>query len=187
MPTPEPEPEPELEPEPTEEPITYRVTVNYWFDEVGGTPAAKSFTNVYQPGDSYKVISQKIPGYDVDKTEVAGTVGEEDLVFDVIYTAKEYSLTIKYVYLLDGTEAAPTHTDSLKAGEVYTVTSPEVDGAYASVETVFGVMLPTDTVRTVYYITLPKGRTYPDLFIIEDYETPLGIGNVNLNAGECFE
>ena len=38
-----------------------------------------------------------------------------------------------------------------------------------------------DVTVTVIY---KKSGNY---IIIEDYDMPLGLGNVNLNAGECFE
>lgn len=193
--TPEPEvtevPEETVEPtmEPAEEPVKYRVTVNYWFEEVGGLPAAPTFTNVYAPGEAYKVISRQYPGYEVDRAEVTGVMGQEDVTFDVIYTAKEYTLTINYIYA-DGTTAAPSASQQLRPGQIYDVVSPVIDGAFATIEEVEGIMPPWDKTVTVIYVKLPEpapGRPGRNLFIIEDYETPLGIGQVNLNAGECFE
>jgi hypothetical protein len=158
----------------------YRVTVRYWLDAVDGEPAAPTFTQVYETGDYFKVVSPKVNGYTADVEVVKGVVEETDLVYDVIYTANEYSLTIEYIYW-NGSEAAPTYTDSLKVGEEYSVESPVINGYRANQKVVEGKMPGRDLKVTVIY--MPNG----DYIIINDYDTPLGLGNVNLNAGECFE
>jgi len=162
------------------DPIKRRVTVRYWYEKVDGEPAADPFTNQYAPGDRYNVVSPKIPGYKVDIDKVKGIVGETDLVVDVIYSANEHKLTIEYIYK-DGTPAAPAYTDSLKVHDEYEVESPEIDGYRPNKAVVKGHMPPHDVKITVIY--MKKGN----YTVIDDYETPLGLGNVNLNAGECFE
>ena len=162
-------------------PELYRVTVRYWYEYVGGEVAAKTFTQQYATGDPYAITSPKVRGYEPDIYRVTGVMEKQDMVYDVIYTANEYKLTVKYIYL-DGSEAAPTYTETLKAGDEYYVESPVIDGYRASTKVVEGRMPARDVKYTVVYV--PRGRGY---IIIDDYDTPLGIGNVHLNAGECFE
>ena len=162
-------------------PELYRVTVRYWYEYVGGEVAAKTFTQQYATGDPYAITSPKVRGYEPDIYRVTGVMEKQDMVYDVIYTANEYKLTVEYIYL-DGSEAAPTYTETLKAGDEYYVESPVIDGYRASTKVVEGRMPARDVKYTVVYI--PRGRGY---IIIDDYDTPLGIGNVHLNAGECFE
>ncbi|MBE5804317.1 MAG: hypothetical protein E7316_07380, partial [Clostridiales bacterium] len=161
-------------------PVKYRVTVRYWYDQVDGKPAADTFTKQYASGDRYNVVSPKIPGYTVDISKVKGVVEDADVVYDVIYTANEHKLTIQYIYQ-DGTPAAPDYTDSLVFGDEYSVDSPEIEGYRPNKAVVNGKMPPHDIKVTVIYM---KTGNYT---FIDDYETPLGLGNVNLNAGECFE
>lgn len=160
--------------------MKYRVTVRYWYEYVGGKKAAKTFKQQYETGEAFNVTSPVVAGYQPDIKVVQGVMEEEDLVFDVIYTANDYTLTIYYIYA-NGTTAAPTYTEVLHAGDRYDVDSPEITGYQPSLKKVKGVMPARDVTVTVIYTT--KGR----YTIIEDYQTPLGIGNVNLNAGECFE
>ena len=56
-----------------------------------------------------------------------------------------------------------------------------INGYRANQKVVEGKMPGRDLKVTVIY--MPNG----DYIIINDYDTPLGLGNVNLNAGECFE
>ncbi len=162
-------------------PEIYRVTVRYWYEYVGGETAAKTFTQQYATGDPYAITSPKVPGYTADILRVTGVMEKQDMVYDVIYTANEYTLTVEYIYL-DGSEAAPTYTETLKAGDEYHVVSPVIDGYRASMKVVEGTMPARDVKYTVVYVK--NGNGY---IIIDDYDTPLGIGNVHLNAGECFE
>ncbi|MBP3649477.1 MAG: DUF11 domain-containing protein, partial [Clostridia bacterium] len=161
--------------------VKYRVTVRYWYEYVDGEKAAKTFKQQYATGDAFYVTSPIIPGYTVDIEAVTGVMETEDLIFDVIYTPVEYTLTIEYIFA-DGTPAAPAYTDELSVGDKYDVDSPEIAGYRATDKKVKGKMPARDMKVTVIYVKLGNGWT-----VIDDYDTPLGIGNVNLNAGECFE
>ncbi len=93
-----------------------------------------------------------------------------------------YRLTIYYIYE-DGTPAAPTYTEQLKAGTPYSVESPIIPGYTPTMEIVTGTMPAYDVEYTVVYI--PKG---PKTFkTIEDYETPLGLGVTYMHVGICIE
>ncbi|MBQ9943850.1 MAG: MucBP domain-containing protein, partial [Clostridia bacterium] len=158
----------------------FRVTVRYWYDEVGGKKAAPEFKADYFTGESYHVTSPRVSGYTPDISVVKGVMDKADVVYDVIYTANEYKLTIHYIYE-NGETAAPDFSDALKAGEKYEVESPVLEGYRTKDKVVKGQMPAYDVTVTVIY---KKSGNY---IIIEDYDMPLGLGNVNLNAGECFE
>lgn len=93
-----------------------------------------------------------------------------------------HTLTIEYLYADDGSTAAPTHNSTHSVGENYSVTSPYIEGYIATRRVVSGTMPDHDVVVTVYYVAVGEGYE-----IIEDYGTPLGVGAVNINAGDCFE
>ena len=59
--------------------------------------------------------------------------------------------------------------------------SPALDGYTASRGVISGRMGGRDLVYTVIYV--------PDTVevIIDEYGVPLGIGNVEMNVGDCFE
>ncbi|MBQ4639437.1 MAG: Cna B-type domain-containing protein, partial [Clostridia bacterium] len=161
-------------------PKIHRVTVRYWYEEVGGEVAAPTFTKQYYTGQSYHVTSPRLPGYTADITLVKGVMQDRDLVFDVIYTAVDYTLTVEYIYE-NGTTAAPTHEETLKAGDLYHVVSPEIPNYRPSIKVVEGAMPARDVKVIVTY------KTLGDYIYIDDYGKPLGLGAVNINAGDCFE
>ena len=89
-----------------------------------------------------------------------------------------YRLTIQYRYL-DGRQAAPTYTETHQAGETYSVQSPAITGFRPSRTRVTGVQPARDVVITVLYVE--------DTITIDDIDTPLGIGQVYINVGDCIE
>ena len=150
-------------------------------EEVGGKTAAPDFTNLYVTGEGYYIPSPRVPGYTADISVVQGVMEEADVVYDVIYTANVYTLTIHYVYE-DGRTAAPDYIEVLHAGDMYDVASPVISGYQPNKKVVAGEMPARDVTFTVIYKALGDDYT-----IIDDYGNPLGLGNVNLNAGDCFE
>ena len=83
-------------------------------------------------------------------------------------TLQKYNLTINYKYA-DGTEAKPTHTESLTYGSSYSVASPLITGYTADKLTVSGSMPDSDVTVDVtftakdYTVTYESngGRTVP--------------------------
>ena len=83
-------------------------------------------------------------------------------------TLQKYNLTINYKYA-DGTEAKPTHTESLTYGSSYSVASPLITGYTADKLTVSGSMPDSDVTIDVtftakdYTVTYESngGRTVP--------------------------
>ena len=167
------------EPGTDEEPVVqkFRLTVNYWYDKVGGDKAADTFTAEYLEGSQYNVASPAIAGYIADKERVTGTI-KADTTVDVIYTLGEFTLTINYIYE-DGTKAAPTYRAKLIYGTTYEVLSPVIEGYVANIRTVTGEMPARNITYTVRYRT--------ELDIIDDYDTPLGLSGLGMCTGECYE
>ena len=157
----------------------YTLTVRYWYNEVGGRTAAPTVTGTYYYGQSYSVVSPRIPGYTSNPSVVSGVI-TGDVVRDVIYTAIDYTLTIYYVYE-DGTTAAPTYTEVLNVNDDYYVVSPVLEGYVASRLVVSGTMPANNVVYTVIYV--PETETVE----IDRDGVSLNIGSVVMNAGDCFE
>ncbi len=93
---------------------------------------------------------------------------------------EEHTLTVYYEYP-DGTPAASTYEETFEKGTEFTVQSPEIPGYNMSHAVVHGRMGHRDMAIVVYYY---KGTGYID---IEDYETPLGLGDTIINIGDCYE
>ena len=110
-----------------------------------------------------------------------------------LYPANPFTLTIHYVYAANGAAAAADYTATLAPGTAYAVASPAIDGYYVTDDVVYGTMPTRDVELTVYYVALAPAVpatvpvATPDVITIDDYGTPLGLGNVSINAGECIE
>jgi len=154
----------------------YTLTINYW---LGGTTLMTTTTQVLAYNTNYNVASPAVDGYTVDLATVNGVL-TQDTTVNVYYTAIPYTLTLRYVYQ-DGTLAAPTRTQVLTVGANYDVVSPAIDGFTPNRARVTGTMPARNVIVTVIYI--PNDTT----IVIEDLETPLGLGNASINVGECIE
>ena len=152
-----------------------QLTVRYWKNAVDGETMFTSFEKTCLYGEKYSVTSPVKEGYTVDLDLVEGVI-LVDTVLDVIYTPGTYTLTVNYIYK-GGRQAAPTVTEEHYVDEEYLVESPHIEGYNVSRSRVIGSMPGHDVVVTVIYSTE----------IIEDYETPLGVGASGINVGECFE
>lgn len=155
----------------------YTLTIHYWYNEIDGDKAAKSFIRNYYYGESFSVTSPKRAGYSVNLPVVSGVI-TGDAEYNVIYTPIDYRLNIYYVYE-DGTAAAPMHESTLHYGDAYGVDSPVLEGYVASIQRVEGSMPARNMVYTVIYV--------PETVTIEEYGVPLNLGNVVMNVGDCFE
>ena len=74
-------------------------------------------------------------------------------------TLQKYNLTINYKYA-DGTEAKPTHTESLTYGSFYSVVSPLITGYTADKLTVSGSMPDSDVTVDVTFTAKDYTVTY---------------------------
>ena len=179
-----------------EEEVTYhKLTITYQYED--GT-VIKTFTQDYMSGTAYSVTSGKVDGYTPDVAVVKGTMGNNDVNVTVTYSETEYTLTVKYVSLANGTEVAKAVTMKLKAGDNYTVFTPAVEGYTAQADKVTGEM--PDSNRTITVFMTPdgaelgeglggstgKGGGYNGVEI-DDFGTPLGIADTILGGGEIIE
>ncbi len=128
----------------------------------------------------YTWTEPEIPGYELVSVVTKGNT--------TIFTNKrktpetppeEYTLTVYYRYL-GGEEAAPTHEETHREGEPYDVESPHIEGYRPIPVRITGTMPGRDVEYTVIYIPI-------DETIIEYLETPLGLGRVEINIGDCLE
>lgn len=127
----------------------YTVTVKYVYED--GTKALDDYSKSFDYNTAYDIKSPSIEGYTPDVDRVQGTIGAQNVVVTVKYVAKEYKLTINYVYAKDDSEASPTVTKIVPYNEEYSITSPTVAKHTASVAVVEGIMPATDKTITVYY------------------------------------
>ena len=99
-------------------------------------------------------------------------------------TPKPWHLVVHYIYAETGETAWPDYSDTLWDGEVYLVVSPIIPEYVYDIPEVAGIMPARDVEYTVMYFTKKPGWSY---YSIEDYETALGIGEIQMHVGVCFE
>ncbi len=168
--------EPGVDPEPLDQDAV--LTVHYVYED--GSEAAKDFVKTYNIGDEYDVSSPVITGYTPDQAAVTGTIFK-DTELTVVYKINSYVLTINYLYAGTGAVAAPQYNKVLNYKDLYDVASPAIEGYRRTIWRVQGRMPASNVVVTVWYV--PEN----DWVIIIDDETPLGFGNLSINAGDCIE
>ena len=93
-------------------------------------------------------------------------------------TKNPYTVTIRYIYE-DGTTAWPTYKGTYWPDEIYDVWSPVIPGYKCSDPRINGVMPPRNLQFVVIYV--------PDTTTLVDYPTPLGLGNIQIHVGVCYE
>ncbi len=95
-----------------------------------------------------------------------------------------YNLTVYYIYE-DGSTAWPTHYETgLWPGTPYDVVSPVIPGYVATIQRVSGTMPYHNVEYTVIYVPRDSARRLIDL---DEYETPLGLGEIQIHVGVCYE
>ena len=124
---------------------------------------------------TYSWTEAAVDRYMLTDTAVAGAV---TTLTNTRTVPSRMRITYRYT---DGREAAPPVEQMLNPGDPYDVVSPVIPGYTATLVRVQGVMPNHDVDYVVLY--LPGDG----LHILDDYETPLGLGNVFINIGECIE
>lgn len=154
----------------------YQVRVSYVFED--GSKAAEPYTGKFEEGDNFRIESPILHGYTASQNVVSGVVAKQNLEFKVVYTknqtpvdpeAEDRTVTIKYIYAKDGSQAAPDYVQTAKPGTQFSVTSPKITGYIADYEVVSGTLGNQDLVYQVSYtaekfddpIVRPDEPVYP--------------------------
>ena len=114
----------------------------------------------------------------------SGKMDAEAILKNTVVVPKEenpYTITIRYIYE-DGTVVHQTYRGTFWPGDNYDVYSPVIAGYTASIQRVNGIAPARDLQFTVIYI-----RDDDSITIVPDYETPLGLGNIQMHVGVCIE
>lgn len=142
--------------------FSYKWTIRF-VDAADSTSEVRDSVSYYVPYNTTMMASlgsMNVPGYTLVPVQpgvdpILGTVhlltpmtsaGHTTIIN---YDINQYDLTIHYQYD-DGTEAAPTHTETLNYNTAYSVTSPAIQNYMPSQATISG-NLESDTVVTVIY------------------------------------
>ena len=172
-------------PAPAAPPVTtYRLTIRYWLWDTRENRACPDFAAAYAAGSAYSVLSPSLPGYTVSMERVTGVL-TEDTEVDVYYTVNRYTLQVYFRYE-DGRVAAPSYTGEYDYGAVYWVISPEIAGYTASIRQCRDTMPARNLIITVIYTGGFKEKP-SNTEIIDDYNTPLGLGGLGISIGETCE
>ena len=157
------------------------VTIQVTLSEANGWAATVTDLPAYENGReiTYRWLEAAVPRYRLtNDIRVPTAAGETTTLTNT--RVPTYNLTVHYLYLDTGETAAPSVEETHDEGDVYDVVSPTLDNGYVTVRLrVQGVMPDRDMVEYVYYYR-------PDV-IISDFETPLGLGQVFINIGDCIE
>lgn len=126
-------------------------------DEVIGSGTVGAF----YPGEDYSQGAPAITGYTATTGTQTGKMPSKDDVLTFVYTVKEYTLTINYLYASTNTVAAAQYTGTVAYKANYSVASPTVTDYTTTTTTVSGTMPADDVVVNVYYSAIPVPPTPP--------------------------
>lgn len=145
-----------------------KLTINYKY--ANGTQAAESVVQTVKSGSNYSINSPVLEGYTANIPVVEGTMLDEDLEIDVIYSRSFYNLTVKYQFE-DGSKAFDDFVSPYMNGFSYSVNSPILEGYTADKEIISGTMPNEDLTEIVTYRKLAneeKSFTLQIDYLFED-------------------
>ncbi|MBQ8082073.1 MAG: hypothetical protein IJ240_09295, partial [Clostridia bacterium] len=160
--------------------ISDELTGDAWTVDSIAPGASVTFTATYTVTDADTAAGSVVntvtaTGADPEDETPVVVPGEIETPIQRVFT-----LTILYRYA-NGAEAAPTVTRTVTFNRYFNVPSPVIAG-YVNNRPVVEGMMPS---RNLTYVVLYAAQD--NTIVIEDYETPLGLGNVSINVGECIE
>ena len=120
----------------------------------------------------YGIVVTDTGGTVLSTTNNGFAMPASDVTVTATFTINSYDLTIHYLYL-DGTQAAPAHTETIEYNTAYSVVSPVVTGYTASQDTVMGIMGTADVIERVIYSVNSYNITYisdQDTFEVVTYD-----------------
>ena len=200
--------------EPVTKPEDVRYTVTYvYLGNVPENAPAVPASAAYAAGDA--VPAAEVPSLDgytfIGWDGEVSTMPAQNVTVTGRWVKQTHTVTIIYRDAVTGEEIHERVTlENLPVGENFRVDNPEIEGYVTLREFVSGTVGNSDIVITVIYVPTapapdegePSGEgEEPDgeegtptlpapiyrLVDIEDLETPLGLGGLNLNVGECIE
>ena len=154
-------------------PITCKIRVEYIYSD--GTPIeVKTLETPF--GSVYEIASPEIVGYLPDISLVSGTADGEELSFKVTYSARKYTLTVKYVHV-NGEEVYPPYVvENMDHMAEYSVETPALDGYISSIAVVSGNITEDTEITVVYHLEKYTVRFMSEG--MEFYTTELAYGSV---------
>ncbi len=192
--------------------VEYTVTYVYIGKVPEGAPAVPE-TKSYKVGDP--VPAAEVPsleGYEFKGWNgEPGTMPAENVTVTGQWVPLTHTVTIIFKDITTGQEIlVPVTLEKLPNGTEWSYQIPEIEGYFklTTEEFVTGIISGKDIVITIFYAPVgpepsgessegydePEGDSYQgqtyvtyQLVDIEDLETPLGLGGLNLNVGECIE
>lgn len=149
---------------------------NTWTASITGLPKYEQGREIV-----YTWVEPSVYGYERGSVELEGNrTTITNKLLEKEPDDHEYTLTIYYLYI-NGETAAPTVIEIHRAGDKYDVVSPVIPGYTASILKVQGIMPSRDVEYTVIYTPTDEHQA------IEDIETPLGMGAIHINVGDCLD
>ena len=151
------------------------------FQDTNGQKLFPDEIHVYRKGGRYYVVPPQKPGYDTNVRIVQGTI-DKDMQVIVTYTPRIWTLQVCY-RKIDGTDTGFVHEQQIHTDEAYDVESPEIEGWKPLRMKISGANPGRDEYYTVIYV--PDDWTdYKDM---DDFNTPLDLGEYYLHIGVCAE
>ena len=134
---------------------------------------------------TYSWLQSAPSGYELVSSVTANTTTTNTyrLIPKTEPTDTDQTVTINYRDT-EGNELRPTETRTYKTGDTYTVDAPAIEGYKAVSKPVSGVV---GNRNVGYIVTYKTTDSDEETTIIEDYGTPLGLGDVHINVGVSFE
>lgn len=84
---------------------------------------------------------------------------------------QEYKVRINYIYAETGAEAAPSYSETFRAGDPFTVQSPRINGYTADHAEISGRVVNSDLTYTVRYSQIPANYELRINYVDEDGRT----------------
>lgn len=134
--------------EKNEEPVRYKLTVNYRFEDEEKPFSRTVYLN--EPGYSYNIAFPEVEGYKTDTDRLTGVFPDNEVV-EIVYRLQNYSVSVHYRYL-DGSTAAMDYSTRMDYGSSYYILVPDISGYTAVIGQLEGVVPGRDVEQTVFFV-----------------------------------
>lgn len=146
------------DPDPNPQVKEHTLKIQYLYAD--GSKAVDPYEGKFHEGDNFRIESPVLYGYTASSNIISGVMAQQDIEFKVYYTknetpvdpaAEDRTVTIKYVYAKDGSQAAADYVQTAKPGTQFNVVSPAITGYIPDQSVVSGTLGEQDLVYTVTY------------------------------------